>query len=328
MANTLCFVLMPFGKKSDPTGRVIDFDAVYRDIIQPAVSSAGLDPIRADEEQSGGIIHKPMFERLALCSYAVADLTLANANVLYELGIRHAVRPWRTITLFADGTRLPFDVTYLRSMPYQLDAAGLPRHASADRAILSQRLGDARREAANPSVDSPFFQLLDYVAPPQISHEKTDLFREQVQYSDEAKRAFGEARKQKTAPADAIKAVLQKLKPVAELEVGILVDAMLSFRAVKAWKEMIDFIEQLPRELRETVMFQEQLGFALNRDGRGAAGEQVLEALLSSRGPSPETLGILGRVYKDRWEKALSEGAEDEARAYLEKALETYLKGF
>lgn len=67
MIRPLCFVLMPFGKKPDAAGVQIDFDAVYRDLIAPAIESAGLQPIRADEEMTGGIIHKPMFERLMLC---------------------------------------------------------------------------------------------------------------------------------------------------------------------------------------------------------------------------------------------------------------------
>ena len=69
-ARPLCFVLMPFGRKTDATGRTTDFDAVYREIIAPAVNAAELDPIRADEEKIGGAIHKPMFERLMLCNYA------------------------------------------------------------------------------------------------------------------------------------------------------------------------------------------------------------------------------------------------------------------
>ncbi|MGD2114277.1 MAG: hypothetical protein PVG07_04435, partial [Acidobacteriota bacterium] len=87
-ARPLCFVLMPFGEKPDAAGAVIDFDAVYEELIRPAVEAAGLEPLRADEERVGGIIHKPMFERLVLCDYAVADLTTANANVFYELGVR------------------------------------------------------------------------------------------------------------------------------------------------------------------------------------------------------------------------------------------------
>src|SRR3954471_3012686 len=123
----LCFVLMPFGQKPDATGGLVDFDAVYRELIQPAIDDAGLQPIRADEEMTGGIIHKPMFERLVLCEYAVADLTTANANVFYELGVRHAVRPWSTILLFAaGGTQLPFDVQPLRAIPYQLGPDGKP----------------------------------------------------------------------------------------------------------------------------------------------------------------------------------------------------------
>ena len=99
----LCFVLMPFGKKPDSRGSIINFDSVYEKIISPAVLDARLEPIRADEEKVGGIIHKPMYERLILCEYAVADLTTANANVFYELGVRHAIRPWSTLLIFAEG---------------------------------------------------------------------------------------------------------------------------------------------------------------------------------------------------------------------------------
>ncbi len=55
---------MPFGQKTDAAGREIDFDEVYAELIKPAVEEAGLQPIRADEEAAGGIIHGPMFERL------------------------------------------------------------------------------------------------------------------------------------------------------------------------------------------------------------------------------------------------------------------------
>ena len=101
----LCFVLMPFGRKTDATGRTTDFDAVYREIIAPAVTAVGLEPIRADEERVGGTIHKPMFERLMLCDYAVADITGANPNVYYELGIRHAMRPRSTVILLPRARR-------------------------------------------------------------------------------------------------------------------------------------------------------------------------------------------------------------------------------
>ncbi len=77
---------------------------MYRDVIRPAIDAADLAPIRADEEKVGGIIQKPMYERLLFCGYAVADLTTANANVFYELGVRHAVRPHSTVTLASKTT--------------------------------------------------------------------------------------------------------------------------------------------------------------------------------------------------------------------------------
>jgi hypothetical protein len=63
---------MPFGKKTIASGTTVDFDAVYHDLIAPAISAAGMEPLRADEEVTGGVIHKPMFERLMLCDFAVA----------------------------------------------------------------------------------------------------------------------------------------------------------------------------------------------------------------------------------------------------------------
>src|SRR5258707_1916400 len=176
MPKPLCFVLMPFGQKPGAGGAVIDFDAVYRDLIKPAVDAASLTPLRADEEQAGGIIHKPMFERLILCDFAVADLTSANANVFYELGVRHAVRPGATVLLFAAGGRLPFDAAPLRSVPYDLSDTGIPADASKARAELTQQLQHIR-EARDD--DSPIFDLLKPF-PAAIDHLKTNTFQDQV----------------------------------------------------------------------------------------------------------------------------------------------------
>ena len=50
----LFFVLMPFGAKAASGGAVIDFDSVYRELLAPAITAAGIEPLRADEEQTGG----------------------------------------------------------------------------------------------------------------------------------------------------------------------------------------------------------------------------------------------------------------------------------
>jgi len=325
MNRPLCFVLMPFGKKPDAAGLMIDFDAVYRELIAPAIKEAGLDPIRADEEQAGGIIQKPMFERLLLCPFAVADLTTANANVFYELGVRHAVRPWTTVPIFySGGARLPFDVADLRALPYKLDSSGTPSDIPGDKAALVERLrASMKAQEDKPITDSPLFQLVEGY--PEVSSDKTDVFRDQVRYSAEIKARLEKARKQ---GVEAIRAIEKELGNVKVQESGVVVDLFLSYRSVRAWDDMIALVDKMSRPLASTALIQEQLALALNRAGQGEKAERVLKKLIEHRGPSSETYGILGRVYKDRWEAALKANKKALARSLLEKAIEAYLSGF
>jgi tetratricopeptide (TPR) repeat protein len=320
MTRPLCFVLMPLGQKPSPSGRLIDFDAVYQELIAPAIAAARLEPLRADEEMTGGIIHKPMFEQLILCEYAVAELTTANANVFYELDLRHAVRPASTLLLFAkDASQLPFDVALLRALPYALGPDGKPANSKADKTALADRLREARKAAA----DSPVYQLVEGF--PDIQRLKTDVFRERVQYSEALKKKLATAREQ---GAEAVRTVEQALGNIADAEAGVVIDLFLSYRSVKAWQDMINLVPKMASPLAATVMVQEQLGLALNRAGRGDEAEQVLLDLIARRGPSSETYGILGRVYKDRWEAAVKSGDTFLAQGLLSKAIDAYLQGF
>lgn len=331
--SPLCFILMPFGIKQTSTGQSIDFNAVYEQIIKPAVIAAGLEPLRADEEKYGGVIHKAMFERLLLCDYAVADLTSANANVFYELGVRHAQRPASTALIFAEGHgALPFDVNNLRGLPYQLDNQGLPKQPEIDKAALTKLLENQRKNKAEDITDSPLYQLLqDY---PDIQHLKTETFRDQAHYSERVKNELAQARtlaKRSDKQPDAITEIDRiktELGTLTDAEPGILVDILLSYRACSAWAKMVNLVEQLPRELQQTVLVQEQYGLALNRNKQSDQAQKVLEALIRQYGPSPETQGILGRVYKDLWQEAIKADQKHKALGYLDKAIETYMVGF
>ncbi|WP_454063468.1 TRAFs-binding domain-containing protein [Candidatus Nitrospira salsa] len=320
MNRPLCFVLMPFGKKPNIAGTLIDFDEVYQKLIRPAIQEADLEPLRADEEMTGGIIHKPMFERLILCEYAIADLTTANANVFYELGIRHAVREWSTITIFAEGGgQLPFDVVSLRAIPYQLTPQGTPDNILSVRNIMARRLHDAQQATR----DSPIYQLVEGF--PEVSHTKTDVFRDRVEYSKLMKARLREARQQ---GLETLKNLACELQPIASCDSGVVIDLYLSYRGVKGWQEMIDMVSQMAPPLVNTVMVQEQLGFALNRLGKSEEAEEVLTELIRVRGASSETYGILGRVYKDRWEAVHDAGETFQAHGLLNQAIEAYLRGF
>ena len=318
-SDPLCFVLMPFGRKSDSTGSTVNFDEVYERLIAPAIWAAKLEPVRADEEITGGIVHKPMFERLMLCEYAVADLTFANANVFYELGVRHAIRPHSTLLIFSEGTWLPFDVALDRALPYSLDPAVGTAELEANRKRITDRL-IAARDAA---VDSPVFQLVDGF--PQIDRLKTDVFRQQVRYSAEWKERLSRAREEGSA---AVLDAERELGDLLDVESGILIDLYLSLRAVKGYEEMVSLAQRMPRPLAKTALVREQLGLALNRLGRRSEAERVLVELIKERGPSSETYGILGRVYKDEWGDAKREGQTFRALGVLDKAIAAYLAGF
>lgn len=326
----LCFVLMPFGQKPDAAGNLINFDAVYKELIAPAVTEAGMTVIRADEEQAGGIIHKAMFERLVLCRFSVADLTTANANVYYELGVRHAARPRTTLTIMAEGSRLPFDLNLLRTIPYPLAADGTPDRLTETVPMIAKRLATLEMEVdtlPDAPADSPVFTLLDGMVEQQIVRENSDVFRQQVQDAQAWKEKLEIARRK---GVEEVRSIETALGPLEDVEAGLVVNLFVSYRAVEAWSDMIRLVvQEMPAPLASTVLVQEQYALALNRAGEGEEAEAVLLRLLDSRGASSETYGILGRVYKDRWEAASRDPAREfEASGLLEKAIDAYVKGF
>lgn len=327
-----CFIIMPFGIKEDMDGRQYDFDKIYKALIEPAVSSAGLEAIRADEETVNGIIHKPMYERLILCDYALADLTTSNANVFYELGVRHAVKPFTTLTIFASDSKLPFDVNFLRCMPYQYD--DINDNAEAEKAVLAltRKLNAAKKEK---TTDSPLYQLVNGIQfQNSVAHEKTDIFHEKVLYDESLKNELSKIRNMKAeipVKTGLLDAFINQQKPLENLEAGVLVDIMLTYRSLELFYEMVTYIGLLPLHLQQTTMVMEQKAFALNRlktpEARAEA-ISILEEVLKKQGPGSETYGLLGRIYKDIFIEALADDNSLMAASYLEKALDMYTKGF
>jgi hypothetical protein len=115
----LCFVIMGFGKKTDlSTGKTLDLDKTYKNIIKPAAEEAGLQCVRADEIQDSGLIDKSMYALLMYADLVVADISTYNPNAIYELGIRHAVRPYSTIIIKEREGIIPFDLNHNRIFHY------------------------------------------------------------------------------------------------------------------------------------------------------------------------------------------------------------------
>ena len=289
------------------------------------MNAAELDPIRADEEKIGGAIHKPMFERLMLCNYAIADITGANPNVYYELGIRHAMRPRSTVILFAAGTTLPFDIALLRGIPYQTNEQGIPSESRRLRGCDRQAAWRGEGESARRQSAVSDARL--HAASRGRSHQDRHVPRP-LQLFEAVQGPLANALQQ---GEQAVKETVADpaFKNLHDLETGVVVDMFLTLRDVKAHKEMIDLYQRMPEPLQRARIVREQYGFALNREGRAQDATAVLKAVIEEFGPSSETNGLLGRVYKDQWDAAKKSGAGAlQVRGLLKLAAETYLAGF
>jgi MAP3K TRAFs-binding domain len=330
-SKPLLFVAMPFGTKTEPAGMGrVDFDSLYESCIKGAAHAVGVEVIRADEETLGGVIHRPMYERLLLAEIVVADLTFANPNVFYELGVRHAARPRSTILICGNVAQLPFDVSLIRAIPYELDEDGV----LTDPAELRRTLTDHLETALTDEVtDSPLFQLLDDYPGVDLPHESTEAFRERALWVSDLTVRANEAVKPGGDRASARQALVEiqaEATAGAAVEEQLLVTLMLAYRSIEDWDQMIQAAESLPGGYTAMPIFREQLAMALSRrndgDDRSRAVEILLE-VIDEHGESAETLGILGRCFKARWlEKA--ENGDAGAADVLDEAIEVYRRGF
>ncbi len=287
--NDLCFIAMPFGKKRN--------------------LETGSDVF-------------PMYERLLLCDYVVADITMANANVYYEVGIRHASRPFSTVLIFADGFRIPFDLGPLRGVPYRLRATGRPADPTAVAAQLTASLQAAK---AAREVDSPLFQLCVGLPVPDHSIIDSTALREEIAKTKGLQRQIGAA-----ASVEDLAALREEFSDdPAAVAPGVWVDMLVAYRERELYAEMIALVDDMPEAISANTRVREQYALALNRNGAPAKAEQVIELLQQEHGHSAESWGILGRIFKDRWEQSVGQiGRAVAAPAWLDRAIDAYERGF
>lgn len=163
----ICFVIMGFGKKTDlSTGKTLDLDKTYKNIIRPAVEKSGFVCVRADEIQDSGLIDKSMYALLMHADLVVADISTYNPNAIYELGIRHAVRPFSTIIIKEQEGKIPFDLDHTRIFQY----VHLGEDIGVDEAARCQNALSEMIESItkNSFVDSPLYDFIKDIEPPKL----------------------------------------------------------------------------------------------------------------------------------------------------------------
>ncbi len=161
--NNLCFVIMPYGTKKDIDGKEIDFDRVYSSMIKEAVESVdGLECQRCDDIEQPGWVHERMLRHIFQDRVAVVDTSTLNANVFYELGVRHALRRSITVLIHREGTSWPFNIAGLSSIEYKTTPTGLKKARSKIVRFIKNALEDP------DNVDS-----LVYCAIPDLRVQRT-----------------------------------------------------------------------------------------------------------------------------------------------------------
>jgi O-acetyl-ADP-ribose deacetylase (regulator of RNase III) len=157
--NNDCFVIMPYGKKSSAgTKRIIDFDEVYDEMIEPAIEGLfSLHCIRCDRIDEPGSIHKRMMTQIFEARVALVDTSTLNANVFYELGVRHALKRAVTVLIQEKGTKSPFNITGLATIRYSATKPGMEAAKQSIQTYI-------RNSLANPNASDS----LVYEALPQL----------------------------------------------------------------------------------------------------------------------------------------------------------------
>jgi hypothetical protein len=180
-----CFVIMGFGIKTDfATGRKLNLNKSYKLLIKPVVESKGLKCIRADEILHSGSIDYQMYKELYNADLVIADLSTANVNAFYELGIRHALRKRCTIVISEDKYSYPFDLNHIKITSYTHLGEALD-YEEVER--FRQVLGDTIDAVLKiEEADSPVYSHLHELIPPLLQTDAPEVARAFSESVDEA----------------------------------------------------------------------------------------------------------------------------------------------
>jgi hypothetical protein len=120
---------MPIGDQAyeGETYSRADLKKKYDDLIKNALETAkkGLEIYRADDIPVPGSISNDILTRLMYSKYVIADISLPNPNVFYELGIRHAIKTGTILLKDKNIKNMVFDISHLRYIEYENSASGL-----------------------------------------------------------------------------------------------------------------------------------------------------------------------------------------------------------
>ncbi len=316
MANELtCFVVMGFGKKTDfETARTLDLDMSYRNMIKPAVEAAGLNCVRADEIVHSGLIDVPMYEQLLNADVVVADLSTSNKNAFYELGVRHALRPYTTVIICEDGMKppLPFDVNHVAVRQYHHLGEDI---GSSEAKRFSSLLTDAIKQIVNKNPrdnDSPVYTFLNGLKAPEIAA----AIKEAVLQTETGNNKAAEVKPEKN-----LKSHSELMQEVDEAQKeGDWITAKVFLSKIRKNSKLENQDKEDPYTLQRLALATYKSQLPNELDSLKEA-QELLKLLDPTNSNDPETLGLWGAIHKRLWEITKEQN-------YLDDAIRAYERGF
>jgi tetratricopeptide repeat protein len=296
-----CFVLMGFGQKVDyKTKRTLDLDKTYK-IIRAAVVEAGLECVRADDIVHSGVIDKPMYENLLTADVAIADLSTSNENAIYELGVRHALKPRTTIIIAEKEFKFPFDLGHVVIRPYEHLGTGIDfEEAERLKKALVEAIGTIMK---TEDVDSPVYTFLHGLKPPALASETL----------------VPETKKTTAADDTAFSTLLEAFRDARKRD---------DFTTARALIEKLRALKPGPKgEPSNDPYLVQQHAFAtyMNKQPTKVASldeaRRILNVLDPEKTGDPETLGLWGAIHKRLWD-------ETRDRGVLDEGIFSYARGF
>ncbi len=324
------FVVRPFGEKEG-----IDFERVDRELIQPALRRLARFGIEVTggttvEINRAGNIREDMFRRLVVADLVIADVSIHNANVFYELGIRHALRPCHTFMIRTKTPhQFPFD---LQTDRYLLYDATNPAGVN-DRSV--EDLADGLRSTlAAETPSSPVFQLLPKLTP----HDRQTLVGVPRDFAEDVERArrdqqFGDLRLY-AQEVSALEWDQEGLRLIGE--------AQFKLRAYNGSKETFEALRRaVPDDRRANQRLgtiYQRLAFAAppeRREDLLARSDQSIDRALAKAATATdraEALALHASNAKSRWMDEYRRAPVADRRgaalrsAHLSRMIEAYLR--
>lgn len=321
----ICFMVMPFGIKETgapaPAPAKVDFDALWRDAIQPALQELGYRAVRADQE-IGPMIIKDMLQRLYFSDLVVADISIANANAYYEVGIRHAAKNEGCVLIAADWARPVFDLGQIRHLTYPNPETTVDKDA-AERIQIALRGIEEMARGGTPM--SECIEGYPTKVPPDKDRAQT--LAEQLEEFENFRARLAAVDVLRADAKTASIAEIVAENPAEHLQLGLVAFEMVKFLRDTGgdWNATRAYIEALPQSLREIPWMREQHALALSKQGDHQKAIAAIKSLIALAGDTSERQGLLGGRYKKLYNQSVKDGQPD--RQYLDAAIRHYERG-